>query len=72
MNVEKKKEYEICIECKNRFIIKRKWQKYCSPRCRWKQWDKKNPRSKQNGRTFVAGAENGTFAQYQNKGERYV
>lgn len=45
MKEEKKKVIKKCI-CGNSFEAYRKWQKHCSSRCRWKQWDKNNPRTK--------------------------
>ncbi len=35
-----------CIECGKEIKLKRKWQKFCSKECRFKNWDKENPRVK--------------------------
>lgn len=35
-----------CLHCKKKIIFKRKWQKYCSSKCRWESWNKRNPRIK--------------------------
>ncbi len=33
-----------CQRCGKVFVITRWWKIYCSPDCRWKDWDKKHPR----------------------------
>ena len=33
-----------CEECEEEYEQKRKWQRFCSPRCRWIYFDKTNPR----------------------------
>lgn len=43
---EDKKNLKKCEECKELFEANRKWQRFCSPRCRFDNWDKNNPRSK--------------------------
>lgn len=37
VNIEKK-----CDACKKIFESKRKWQKYCSAKCRYTEWDKQH------------------------------
>jgi len=39
----KKKE---CLECGKEFVLKKSWQKFCSKKCRWQNWDKSNPRKR--------------------------
>lgn len=34
--------------CKSDMIPKRPWQKYCSDKCRWEDWNYNNPRMKRN------------------------
>jgi len=43
---EKRRKSIICEECNERIIQKRNWQKFCSQKCRFKNWAKKNPRVK--------------------------
>lgn len=31
-------------KCHNRYQPKRKWQKFCCPKCQFQAWDEKNPR----------------------------
>jgi hypothetical protein len=35
-----------CLECKKEFEPKTYWQKFCSKKCKWANWDKRNPRMK--------------------------
>lgn len=42
-----------CIECKNKYEQKRKWQKFCSAKCRWMNFDKTHPRIKIEGNRSV-------------------
>jgi hypothetical protein len=35
-----------CQYCDSNFKVNREWQKFCSPQCRYKQWDIDNPRIK--------------------------
>ena len=44
---KEKKEYPVSVcMCGKTFKQKRIWQKFCSGNCRWKNWDKVNPRIK--------------------------
>mgnify|MGYP001262113937 CR=1 FL=1 len=36
----------ICKECGKEYVRRREWQKYCSPSCRWANYEMKNPRKK--------------------------
>lgn len=38
-----------CIECGKEIKKSRKWQRFCSQKCRYKNWDKENPRVKKVG-----------------------
>ena len=46
--MKKNKQLNIkeCEECGEEFKSKRQWQKFCSPQCRFDNWNKKNPRIK--------------------------
>jgi hypothetical protein len=35
-----------CLNCKTQFPVKRKWQRFCSDKCRFIYWDKQHPRTK--------------------------
>lgn len=35
-----------CSKCGKEFTAKKKWQRFCSPRCRTEAWDKANPRTR--------------------------
>lgn len=35
-----------CEWCGEKFSVKRRWQKFCSSLCRFKDWDKNHPRTK--------------------------
>lgn len=38
-----------CAECGNDFTQYRSWQKFCSSKCRWRNWDKRHPRTLRQG-----------------------
>jgi hypothetical protein len=41
------KEERVCLECGIRFAPLRDVDaRYCSPKCRWRAWDHRNPRVK--------------------------
>lgn len=48
--VERKKattkplQYERCNDCGSRFVVRRKWQKFCTKTCKFRAWAKLNPR----------------------------
>lgn len=42
----KKSTFSNCEDCSSRFEVKRKWQKYCSRKCKFRYWAKMNPRVK--------------------------
>ena len=46
MKEETKKVIKECLWCKEKFEVKRKWQSFCSAKCRWHEWDKSHPRIK--------------------------
>ena len=33
-----------CQECGTEYVEYRPWQKFCSDKCRWMNWDRKHPR----------------------------
>jgi len=35
-----------CLECDKEFSTKRSKKRFCSPKCRFKHWEKLNPRVK--------------------------
>lgn len=35
----------VCASCNKPFKVIRKWQKFCSNKCRFIFWDKKHPRT---------------------------
>ena len=37
-----------CANCGKQVKQTRDWQRYCSKQCRWKKWDKDNPRVRKN------------------------
>lgn len=44
--MQKELEEVTCKYCQKVFEAKRKWQKYCDSKCRWKYWAQNNPRIK--------------------------
>ena len=36
-----------CGHCGTKFQPKRPWQRFCSPSCRFADWDKRNPRQRE-------------------------
>lgn len=38
-------KYKVCVECKTRFVVRRKWQKFCTSKCRIKNWESLHPRT---------------------------
>jgi len=41
---EKTKRILKCAQCGEEFVQYRPWQKFCSGKCRWKNWNQKHPR----------------------------
>ena len=46
---KKKSIFSKCEQCLESFQVKRKWQRYCSRKCKFKAWAKMNPRVKMGG-----------------------
>lgn len=45
MKKEKKDKPKIlCENCGIRFVQERKWQRFCSLKCKWDKWDRLHPR----------------------------
>jgi protein-arginine kinase activator protein McsA len=38
------KKILMCAQCGNPFTQYRAWQKFCSSKCKWKNWSQKHPR----------------------------
>lgn len=37
----------VCSHCGTKFRPNRPWQRFCSPSCRFADWDKRNPRQRE-------------------------